>query len=554
MRPWPTLRPLSPSARDKMRRARSQSLRQPRPSPPSPRPPRRSAQPRRLRQRRPRGARRPPRHGLLRTCRARRCRRRAWAPARCRASRRRCPRCASGAQTLCYPTSGLCRPVPRLGARAAAVLRGRAGEALRATRALASPDVPLGATAWQRRHAQLRTRAGPWCSGMSAVGRPPKCACQRRARTVQRYASIVAPQVGASALGAAVALFLAAALALAWRWTGAYGPLAALPGVALGLAAALLALAGHLVLQHVLPLTAPLTRPAPQSIPALARSIVRPPSSGTAAVCWEVVKVTYHMAHASCYVASATSHLTHCMCACQTCRLQAALPERGVQGAGRALCTWGCARLQNAANKTLRGARQVTAHAVARLWAVKALHAVMDHAVGRPLFLVDFHCFAIPERCALPSARRLQGSMWRVLALGAVRDTEASELQLARAYQGAPEPGCGGQRWGEGRRRGACRALRLASVHAAKLPGGGCADAGRCGHCRKSLGAARALASTAWPRALTLMADAQAHQDARGDGGGRRALQGQGVCQQAQPGLLAARGADLGRERRHGAA
>ncbi len=116
MRPWPTLRPLSPSARDKMRRARSQSLRQPRPSPPSPRPPRRSAQPRRLRQRRPRGARRPPRHGLLRTCRARRCRRRAWAPARCRASRRRCPRCASGAQTLCYPTSGVCRLVPRLGA------------------------------------------------------------------------------------------------------------------------------------------------------------------------------------------------------------------------------------------------------------------------------------------------------------------------------------------------------------------------------------------------------------------------------------------------------
>ena len=77
-----------------------------------------------------------------------------------------------------------------------------------------------------------------------------------------------------------MALFLAAALALAWRWTGAYGPLAALPGVTLGLAAALLALAGHLVVQHVLPLTAPLTRPAPQSIPALARRIVRPRPRG----------------------------------------------------------------------------------------------------------------------------------------------------------------------------------------------------------------------------------------------------------------------------------
>ncbi len=291
------------------------------------------------------------------------------------------------------------------GRRAAAVLRGRAGEALRATRALASPDVPLGATAWQLRHAQLRTGAGPWCSGMSAVGRPPKCACQRRARTVQRYASIVAPQVGASALGAAVALFLAAALALAWRWTGAYGPLAALPGVALVLAAALLALAGHLVLQHVLPLTAPLTRPAPQSIPALARRIVRPPSSRTAAVACRERK-----GHMTC----ATCKLPCCARCISPDPMHVCMP--GMQASG---CIAGarCPRCRpctvhlgpcaaaNAAAKMLRGARQVTAHAVARLWAVKALHAVMDHVVGRPLFLVDFHCFAIPERCALPSAR-----------------------------------------------------------------------------------------------------------------------------------------------------
>lgn len=47
----------------------------------------------------------------------------------------------------------------------------------------------------------------------------------------------------------------------------------------------------------------------------------------------------------------------------------------------------------------------MTAHALLRLWATQALHAVQDWVVGRPLYLVDFHCFAIPQRHApyLPS-------------------------------------------------------------------------------------------------------------------------------------------------------
>ncbi len=48
----------------------------------------------------------------------------------------------------------------------------------------------------------------------------------------------------------------------------------------------------------------------------------------------------------------------------------------------------------------LVGIQQVTAHALVRLWATQALHAVQDWVVGRPLYLVDFHCFAIPQRCA----------------------------------------------------------------------------------------------------------------------------------------------------------
>ncbi len=45
---------------------------------------------------------------------------------------------------------------------------------------------------------------------------------------------------------------------------------------------------------------------------------------------------------------------------------------------------------------------QVTAHAMVRLWATRALHAALDWVVGRPLYLVDFHCFAIPQRHAPP--------------------------------------------------------------------------------------------------------------------------------------------------------
>lgn len=45
---------------------------------------------------------------------------------------------------------------------------------------------------------------------------------------------------------------------------------------------------------------------------------------------------------------------------------------------------------------------QVTAHAMARLWATRALHGALDWVVGRPLYLVDFHCFAIPQRRAPP--------------------------------------------------------------------------------------------------------------------------------------------------------
>ena len=35
-----------------------------------------------------------------------------------------------------------------------------------------------------------------------------------------------------------------------------------------------------------------------------------------------------------------------------------------------------------------------------RLWATRALHSALDWVVGRPLYLVDFHCFAIPQRRA----------------------------------------------------------------------------------------------------------------------------------------------------------
>ena len=37
---------------------------------------------------------------------------------------------------------------------------------------------------------------------------------------------------------------------------------------------------------------------------------------------------------------------------------------------------------------------------MARLWATRALHGALDWVVGRPLYLVDFHCFAIPQRRA----------------------------------------------------------------------------------------------------------------------------------------------------------
>ena len=43
---------------------------------------------------------------------------------------------------------------------------------------------------------------------------------------------------------------------------------------------------------------------------------------------------------------------------------------------------------------------QVTAHALVRLWATQAMYQVLDTVMGRPLYLVDFHCFAIPQRCA----------------------------------------------------------------------------------------------------------------------------------------------------------
>ena len=106
------------------------------------------------------------------------------------------------------------------------------------------------------------------------VPRAPLPAPRLGAGPVESFAEAL-PRVGRGALGAAGAVLLAVALALSWRWTAAYGPLAALPGVLLVLCGALLAAAGWAVAEHVLPLTAPLTRAPPESIPALARNIVR---------------------------------------------------------------------------------------------------------------------------------------------------------------------------------------------------------------------------------------------------------------------------------------
>lgn len=107
------------------------------------------------------------------------------------------------------------------------------------------------------------------------VPRAPLPAPALGAGPVQSFKEAL-PRVGASVMGACAVAFLAVALALAWRWTAGYGLFAALPGALLGLAAVLLAASGYLVTQHVLPLTAPLTRPPAESIPALARRIVRP--------------------------------------------------------------------------------------------------------------------------------------------------------------------------------------------------------------------------------------------------------------------------------------
>ena len=41
---------------------------------------------------------------------------------------------------------------------------------------------------------------------------------------------------------------------------------------------------------------------------------------------------------------------------------------------------------------------QVAVHAEARLLATRAMTAVMDALVGRPLYLVDFACWAVPPR------------------------------------------------------------------------------------------------------------------------------------------------------------
>ena len=106
------------------------------------------------------------------------------------------------------------------------------------------------------------------------VPRAPLPAPRLGAGPVESFAEAL-PRVGCGTLGAAGAVLLAVALVLSWRWTATYGPLAALPGVLLGLCAVLLAAVGWAVTEHVLPLTAPLTRTPPESIPALARNIVR---------------------------------------------------------------------------------------------------------------------------------------------------------------------------------------------------------------------------------------------------------------------------------------
>jgi hypothetical protein len=41
---------------------------------------------------------------------------------------------------------------------------------------------------------------------------------------------------------------------------------------------------------------------------------------------------------------------------------------------------------------------QVTAHAWARLALTHIVDFVSDHIIGRPMLLVDFHCFKVPDR------------------------------------------------------------------------------------------------------------------------------------------------------------
>ena len=124
------------------------------------------------------------------------------------------------------------------------------------------------------------------------VPRAPLPAPALGAGPVQSFKEAL-PRVGASVMGACALAFLAAALLVAWRWTAAYGLLAALPSALLGLGAALLAVGGYVVTQHILPLTAPLTCPPPESLPALARRIVRP---STGKHCLPKQSSNYHRA------------------------------------------------------------------------------------------------------------------------------------------------------------------------------------------------------------------------------------------------------------------
>ena len=213
--------------------------------------------------------------------------------------------------------------------------------------------------------------------------RAPLPAPRMGAGPAQSFAEAL-PRMGRGALGAAAAVLVALALALSWRWTAAYGPLAALPGVLLGLCAALLALAGWAITEHVLPLTSPLTRAPPESITALARNIVRP----------------------CCQPRSLAQRSATCQAGGCAGGISAWVVRRnlGWGSASQVSETWECSTAALHCPHW-NGRVQVTAHAMVRLWATRALHAALDWVVGRPLYLVDFHCFAIPQRHAPPYTR-----------------------------------------------------------------------------------------------------------------------------------------------------